>query len=414
MQKNIKLFPIYKLFSYDVLFYYAISILYLTQAKNFTLGQVALISSVYSLANILCLIPASIVVDKIGLKTSMIIGNLSIMAWGLFYLTIPTFNIILIGEVFAAFGFAIKGVSESPLLYSSLKKENKLSLFSKIEAKGSTLYFIVEAIASIAAGYLYFINKHLPMIFACLCSLTAAILALNMNPIKIKTSEKRTIKERFSETFGGFKFIFKSKRLHALFIFASVFYGVVALSNLYIKTYLNTINVSSTLFGYIFAAASVASAIGAAIQDKIEKRHKNKTLTTVSLTYIGTFLVIGIFSLIFKDYNMLLIVGIIVFLIQSLIKGAYRIIMKEYVSRYTTSAIRPKLMSIYYLAESFGSTTLLFIASKTIDLASIGLNYSIFGLALFIITILILNYMHSRVGLDPSKYTKRDRLDLEK
>ena len=70
-------------------------------------------------------------------------------------------------------------------------------------------------------------------------------------------------------------------------------------------------------------------------------------------------------------------------------------------------------MSIYYLAESFGSTILMFIASETIDLVPIGISYCIFGFALFIVMILILNYMNSRVGLDPSKYGKSDRMDLQ-
>ena len=260
---------------------------------------------------------------------------------------------------------------------------------------------------------MYFINPHLPMIFASLCALTAAVLAYYMKPIKVKENENLTAKQRIAETFNGFKFIFKSKRLHALFIFACVFYGVLALSNLYIKTFLNNINVSSTLFGYIFAFASIASAIGATVQEKIEKKHRNKTLSTISISYVSTFLVIGIFALIFKNYNILLTVGIIIFLIQSLLKGAYRIIMKAYVSRYTTSSIRPKLMSIYYLAESFGSTVMLFMASKTIDLVPIGISYCIFGIALFIAILLILNYMSSRVGLDPSKYGKNDRMDLK-
>lgn len=413
MQTNVKLFPIYKLFSYDVLFYYAISILYLTGSKGFSLSQVALISSVYSIASILSQIPASIVADKIGLKNSMIIGNIFCMIWSLFYLVVPAFELILVAELFCGFGFALKGVSESPFLYSTLKKSSRTSEFAKIESKGSSLYFVCEAIASVVAGYLYFINAHLPMIFACICFLIATILAFYMKPIKIKESEKQTTKEKFAEMFNGFKFIFKSKRLHALFIFACVFFGILSLSNLYIKTYLNDINVSSTLFGYIFAAASVASAIGSSVQDKIEKQHRNKTLSAISITYILSFILIGLFSIIFKEYNSLLILGIIVFLLQSLLKGAYRIIIKEYVSRYTTSSIRSKLMSIYYLAESFGSAILLFVASKTIDLVPIGFNYCIFGFALFIIMILILNYMNSRVGLEPSKYGKNDRMDLQ-
>ena len=413
MQRNVKLFPIYKLFSYDVLFYYAISILYLTGTKGFSVSQVALLSSIYSLSAIISQIPAAILADRIGLRNSMIVGNIFVMLWGILYLVVPTFSIFFIGDIFCAFGFALKGVSESPFIYSTLKKMGKVSEFAKVEGKGSSLYFIVEAIASIVAGYLYFINPYLPLIFACICALIAVILAFYMKSTKIQERDKQTPKERFKEMFGGFKFIFKSKRLHAILIFACVFYGVLSLSNLYIKTYLNDIKVSSTLFGYIFAAASIASAVGAVIQDKIEKRHKNKTLSAISITYIASFVVLGSFALIFKNYNVLLTIGIIVFLIQSLIKGAYRIIMKEYVSRYTTSSIRSKLMSIYYLAESFGSTALMFIASKTIDLAPVGISYCIFGLALFIIMILILNYMNSRMGLDPSKYGKSDRMDLQ-
>ncbi|MBQ8042968.1 MAG: MFS transporter [Clostridia bacterium] len=413
MQRNIKLFPVYKLFSYDILFYYAVSILFLTGVKGFSLSQTALLSSIYSFAAIISQIPASIVADKIGLRNSMIVGNLLIMIWALFYLAVPSFSIIIIGEACCAFGFALKGTSESPFLYSTLKKAGKTSEFSKVEGKGSSLYFVVEAVASIAAGYLYFINPYLPMIFSAICALIATVLAFYMKSIKTSEKDKLTTKERFSEMIGGFKFIFKSKRLHALLIFACVFCGILSLSNLYIKTFLNDIQVSSTLFGYIFAISSIASAVGSAVQDKIEKKHKNKTLTTISITYIVSFVVIGAFALIFKNYNILLTVGLIVFLVQSLIKGAYRIIMKEYVSRYTTSKIRSKLMSIYYLAESFGSTILMFIASKTIDLVPIGVSYCVFGLALFIVTILILNYMNSRVGLDPATYSKNDRMDLQ-
>lgn len=413
MQRNVKLFPFYKLFSYDILFYYAISILFLTGVKNYSLSQIAMISSVYATAAILWQIPASFIADKLGLRNTMIVGNILCISWGLIYLIFPAYNMILLAEVLLALGFALKGVSESPLLYSTLKKLGELSKFAKVESKGSALYFTIEAIASVASGYLFFINPNLPIIFATTCCTIATVLAFYMKAIKSTNDETSTFKERFNETFSGFKFIFKSKRLHAILIFASVFYGVLGLANLYIKTYLNDIQVSSQMFGYIFAIASVASAIGSWVQGIIEKRHRNKTLTTISLIFISTFIVIGMASLVFKNYHILLVVGIIVFLIQSFIKGAYRIIIKEYVSRYTTSSIRSKLMSIYYLCEHFGSATMLFIASRTIDLVSIGTSYCIFGFVLFIVMILILNYMQTRVGLSPDKYTKRDRLDLE-
>ena len=65
------------------------------------------------------------------------------------------------------------------------------------------------------------------------------------------------------------------------------------------------------------------------------------------------------------------------------------------------------------MAESFGSTIMLYVASETIYSVPIGISYCIFGLALFIVMILILNYMNTRVGLNPSKYGKSDRMDLQ-
>ena len=105
-------------------------------------------------------------------------------------------------------------------MYSSLKKLNRLSDFSKIEGRGSSLYFIVEALACVAAGYLYKINVYLPVIFSCICALTDTILAFMSSPIKNLKTVNLTPKERKDELISGFKFIFKSKRLHALLVFA--------------------------------------------------------------------------------------------------------------------------------------------------------------------------------------------------
>ena len=343
----------------------------------------------------------------------MIIGNLLCVLWGVFYILIPDFNIFIIAEVFDAIGFSLKGIAEGPFIYGSLKKINRISEYSKIEGKGSAHYYIFEAMASIVAGFLFTINVYLPVIFASSCFIISTIIAFYMIPVKIQGVENTTPKEHIKDTLDSFKFIFKSKRLHAMLLFACVFNGILSLGNLYIKTYFNDINTSAKIFGYVFAAASVASAIGARVQNRLEKKSKNKTLSSYSISYIITFLIIGASSLIFNDYFLLLTIGILIFMYQSFARGGYYVVIKEYVSRYTTSSIRTKIMSIYHLVAHLGTAITLFIASKTIDLTPIGMSYVIFGFSFFISIILILNYMSTRMGLDPSKYTKRDRFDLE-
>ena len=83
------------------------------------------------------------------------------------------------------------------------------------------------------------------------------------------------------------------------------------------------------MFGYIFAVASIASAVGASLQEKLEKRFRNRTLSAVSFIYISTFIILGVISILTKNYMVLLISGAVVYLIQSYIRGSYRIIIKE-------------------------------------------------------------------------------------
>lgn len=411
MNLNIRLYPIYKLFSYDVMFYYSVSILYLTTVKSLTFSEVALLGTIYSSCAILFQLPATIITDKIGLKNSMILGSVLRSIWGIIIFLAPSFTFILIGESVIALGFALNGVSESPFIYTSMKKVGRENEYSKVESKGSTLYFVIESIACIIAGYLYTVNVNLPIIFATFCFLISTIIATFFNPLP-KTAKNTSFKEHLSDLRDGFKYIFNSKRLHALLLFSAVFNGIVALATYLMKIYLKTFNVSSMTFGYIYAILAISSAIGCAIQHRIENKFKNKTLTFYSITYVVTFLFLTILALIGLPINSIIYIGTFFFVIQALLKGSYRIIIKQYLSRYTISAVRTKIMSIYYLAESLGAALILYIASLLANNLLVGYLYFIFGTMFVIILVFILMYMKKRVGKNPEEYEITDRIDL--
>ena len=54
--KNIKLFPIYKMISWDLLFFYAIIFLYLVQVKNLSAQQVLFAEALYNVEIMLLII----------------------------------------------------------------------------------------------------------------------------------------------------------------------------------------------------------------------------------------------------------------------------------------------------------------------------------------------------------------------
>ena len=83
-RRNAKLFSIYKMFSWDLLFYYSIEFLFFTITKGISASEVLIINGIYLISKIIMQIPAVIINDAVGRKKGIIIGNLSIV----FYLFI--------------------------------------------------------------------------------------------------------------------------------------------------------------------------------------------------------------------------------------------------------------------------------------------------------------------------------------
>ena len=74
---NARLYPIYKMVSWDLLFYYSIIYLFLTQAKHFTASQVLLGEAVFTASCLIIQIPIGLLVDRAGKKNSLIFANIS-------------------------------------------------------------------------------------------------------------------------------------------------------------------------------------------------------------------------------------------------------------------------------------------------------------------------------------------------
>ena len=72
---NAKLYPIYKMISWDLLFYYSIIYLFLTQVKSFTSAQVLLGEAVFTASCFILQIPLGLLVDDFGKKNSLVIAN---------------------------------------------------------------------------------------------------------------------------------------------------------------------------------------------------------------------------------------------------------------------------------------------------------------------------------------------------
>ena len=115
-KRNMKIFPTYKKLAWDYLFFYAIDFIFLTQIKNINAADIVLKSSFYSLFSIFLQIPANIIVDFLGRKNSVILGNFL----NCFYILVLMFSRnlpdLVFGEFISAIAFSIKNIAEPSLL----------------------------------------------------------------------------------------------------------------------------------------------------------------------------------------------------------------------------------------------------------------------------------------------------------
>lgn len=411
-RQNAKLYPIYKMFAWDLLCYYSIEYLFLTITKGITPSQVLVISAVYTISKVILQIPAVIISEYLGKKKSMMLGNLLVLSSILLLIFAPNFFIICISELISALGWDIKGICDSNLLYDSVATKGGDGLYTKLETKGGSGYYILDAILSIMAGYLFVINNNIPMMICALCVLIAFIISCKFKDIyPINKAKRKTIgkfvKEYKTDIVTSLKFIKKSKRIKAYVLFGSLFYAVIRILDTYKSNLLTDSGVAPEQFSMIVAILSLIAAVSVGFAKNIQNKFKNKTLTVISMTYLLSWVTIATISL--TVTNSIAIPFILMFyVVNRICDSQWYIVRGKYLKNFTEPESREKITFTYELITSLAGGLSAILGAAILEMTDIRhaiLLVALGGLALMII---VLDYMKSRFGLKPKEYRKED------
>ena len=158
---NARLYPIYKMISGDLLFYYSIIYLFLTQVKGFSASQVLLAEAIFTSLCLIVQIPLGIIVEKIGKKRSLVFANICMCLFIIILIFLRSYIQLFVAYFFDAIGYVIKSVCETNILYDSLPKGKKRGcLYSSLDGLGASRYYRVDAVTSLIAGYAFVINPY--------------------------------------------------------------------------------------------------------------------------------------------------------------------------------------------------------------------------------------------------------------
>lgn len=135
-KRNMKLFPFYKRWGWDYLFFYTINFLFLIQVKNISPVDVVLIDSFYFLFTTIMQIPATFIIEFLGRKNAIVFANILSCIYMVVIIFSKSLFDLIVAELISSLAFAIKESAEPSLLNESIPTtKNKSEIFAKINEK---------------------------------------------------------------------------------------------------------------------------------------------------------------------------------------------------------------------------------------------------------------------------------------
>lgn len=413
-KQNAKIFPIYKMFSWDLLFFYSTQYLFFTITKGLTAGEILKVNAFYPLFIIIMQLPATICADFLGRRKSIILGNIIMTIYILFLIILPGIVGVFIANIVYAFGYSLKSIQETNILYDSTATKGGEGLYPKINAKGVSGYYILDGIASLISGYLFVINEYIPMIICLIFTVISTIIATRFKDIYVnKLAQKEVsnkIKEYKEDLKISIKNIINSKRLRALLIFMALFNSIITITTTYKGNILTELDVNPETFSIINAVLIFISGIASTFQNRIHEKFKNRSLTVLSISYVLSFIAMGL--LLFLQTNNVLPLILILLAFIKIPMSNYYILSERYSKNFSTPKTRTRISFSIELSTNIIEAVAIFLAGALLDGTNIMFATLFIGLVFLILFVLVLDYMRTRIGLKPEQYDKKD-IELE-
>lgn len=408
-KQNMKLFPTYKALSWDYIFFYTVNFLFLTQVKNINPADIVLIDSFYYIFAMFSQIPATVIIEFLGRKNSIILGNIINCLYMVFILYSQNLFNLVIAEILSATSFAIKESAEPSLLNESIPPTKlKSKIFAKLSQKGATGYYIINSIATIIAGFLYEINPYIPILLSLAVLVITTVLSICfIEPI---TKKKKSVEkiEQWKEIREAFQFVLKSERVKSLILFSAIVRGITSILANYEVSMMEELEISASYLGIMFSVLGIIAGIASKKQEKLHQKFHNKTLSILGFVITGSCFLSGILGILTEEYK--IIVGIIfgLYSMKYIASALYEPLMEKYLSNFTNEEIDTKIYTANNFFKGMAGAIAGILAAFLLDRMKTAYCMIIVGVIFGILMILINQFMKKRVGLKPEEYSKEE------
>jgi len=384
--KNISLYYWYSTFTNLLILGPILTLFLLNKGLNFT--QILTLQSISAVGVVLLEVPTGAVADLIGRKLSILLGSLSIALSLLIYIYGTNFLAFAVAELTFSLGMSFKSGADTALLYDTLKSLGQEKNYKHIQSKCFSLALLAQAPGCIIAGYVFKINDDLPM----LISFCFMIITINITLFfkDIKLFQDTTSKPSYlSQIVHSGKFIISHAKIKAFVIFSMLFNIFFRAGFWFFQPYMKEVNIDIVYFGYIFALFNIVAAFSSHMADKFTKKTKGKTLISLGILLLLSFILMGLTHI---------WIGFIFILLQQIARGLYRPIMMSYINKHIPSEKRATIISFESLLKNLTVAITLPFIGMLMDNTTIFNVHLILSLILLVCLIMMNKYLNSKLN----------------
>ena len=136
--------------------------LFWTDQIGMSLADVMVLQAIYGLAVVFCEFPSGYLADRIGYRTSVLVGGTLWAAGWLAYAWAGSFGTVVVAEIILGAGTAFMSGADRALLWVSLEASGHGGDYMRWEGRVRAASQTSEAVSSAVGGWLYTIHARLP------------------------------------------------------------------------------------------------------------------------------------------------------------------------------------------------------------------------------------------------------------
>lgn len=344
IKRSIKLYPTFYAFSADLIFFVPIDTLFLTLVKGLNASQ---ISAITMIGLIVCILAQKITVkitNKIGNANSIKLGTFMLFLASLILTFGKSFTSMIIYRAIDQLAFMFWNMV-SILLRDDLIYLDRKDEYYAIRNKAKIMYGIMTMVTALISGYLFNVNKYLPMYISIVIYFIIFIISFGFYDVQIKDVNNKKNTENVNRK------ITVTSTIFFILLSNAIFYSVVSTGQNNSKLFMQydfqkvlSVEMVTYYITTIVFISRIARIIGNVIFGKIYLKIKDKMSNVLTVLEFMAFALLIIGHFIEFSFALKVIVMSLGFFLILAIRDSFQVYIEDTALRITPKEDQQKIM----------------------------------------------------------------------